>query len=171
MTPNRLIHYRPFKEEHLVSLLPEGKLKLSRPDKFNDPWDCRMHYHVLTDPAGRERVIKHWTELRRKKFPHISEAKRALMAYEFKSTLSKVADGLDTESIVSKRRLMSHSCGGITPARILASVSNSTQGAHHLRRQKRSNTYPLTRLSAFSRVAMNLFSPNRRIGRTKPSGG
>jgi len=94
MTPNRLFHYRPFKEEHLVSLLLEGKLKLSRPDKFNDPWDCRVHYQIPTDPAGRERVIEHWKELHRKKFPHISEAKRALMAYDFKSNPSKVADGL-----------------------------------------------------------------------------
>jgi hypothetical protein len=94
MTPNRLFHYRTFKKEHLVALLSEGKLKLSRPDKFNDPWDCRVHYRVPTDPAGRERIIEHWTELHRKKFPHISEVKRALLAYEFKSTPSKVAEGL-----------------------------------------------------------------------------
>jgi hypothetical protein len=94
MTPNRLFHYQTFKEEHLVSLLSEGKLKLSRPDKFNDPWDCRVHYQVPADTAGRERVIEHWKELHRKHFPGISEAKRALMAYEFKSSPSKIADGL-----------------------------------------------------------------------------
>ena len=52
ITPNRLFHYKTFKEEHLVSLLLEGKLKLSRPNQFNDPWDCRVHYHVPTDPKG-----------------------------------------------------------------------------------------------------------------------
>src|SRR5216683_6638787 len=57
MTPNRLFHYQTFKEEHLVSLLSEGKLKLSRPNQFNDPWDCRVHYHAPTDPAGVERRL------------------------------------------------------------------------------------------------------------------
>jgi hypothetical protein len=94
MTPNLFFHYQPFKEEHLVSLLSERKLKLSRPDKFNDPWDCRMHYQVPTDPAGRERVIEHWKELHRKYLPNITEAKRALIAHDFKSNPSKIADGL-----------------------------------------------------------------------------
>jgi hypothetical protein len=92
--PNRLFHYRPFKEEHLVSLLSEGKLKLSRPDKFNDPWDCRLHYRVPTDPTGRDRVIEYWKELHRKHYPHISETSRALLAYEFKSNLSKISEDL-----------------------------------------------------------------------------
>jgi hypothetical protein len=92
--PNRLFHYQTFKEDHFVSLLSDGKLKLSRPDKFNDPWDCRVHYQVPTDPAGLERVIEHWKELHRKHFPRISEAKRALIAYDFKSNPSKVSDGL-----------------------------------------------------------------------------
>jgi len=94
MTPNRLFHYRTFKEEHLVSLLSEGKLKLSRPDKFNDPWDCRLHYRVPADPAGRDRVIEYWKELHRKHHPYISEARRALLAYEFKSHPSKIPEGL-----------------------------------------------------------------------------
>ncbi len=94
MTPNRLFHYRTFKEDQFVSLLSEGKLKLSRPDKFNDPWDCRVHYHVPTDATGRERVIEHWKQLHRKKFSRISEAKRALLAHEFKTNPSKVGEGL-----------------------------------------------------------------------------
>jgi hypothetical protein len=94
MTPNRLFHYRTFKEEHLVSLLSEGKMKLSRPDKFNDPWDCRLHYQVPTDPAGRDHVIEYWKELHRKHYPDISETRWALMAYDFKSHPSKISDGL-----------------------------------------------------------------------------
>jgi hypothetical protein len=94
MTPNRLFHYCTFKEEHLVSLLSEGKLKLSRPDKFNDPWDCRPHYRVPADPAGRRTVIEYWKELHRKYYPHINEAKRALSAYEFQSDPSKIQEGL-----------------------------------------------------------------------------
>jgi hypothetical protein len=106
MTPNRLFHYRTFKAEHLVALLSEGKLKLSRPDKFNDPWDCRLHYQVPTDPAGRDRVIEYWKELHRKHFSHISEAKRALIAYDFKSHPSKILDGLAN----AEKRLYETSC-------------------------------------------------------------
>src|ERR1700730_11885588 len=94
MTPNRLFHYQTFKEDHFVSLLSEGKLKLSRPDKFNDPWDCRVHYQVPTDPAGRQRVIDYWKGLHRKYFPHVTEARRALIAHDFKSNPSKIANGL-----------------------------------------------------------------------------
>lgn len=185
MTPNRLFHYQTFKEEHLVSLLSEGKLKLSRPDKFNDPWDCRLHYRVPADPAGRDRVIEYWKELHRKHHPYISEARRALLAYEFKShplkyqrvwqmqkSVCMKLSATDTAFIVLQRSLMFHSCGRITQVRIPASVSNSTQGAHHFRLQKRSNTYPLIQLTTFLRmITMYLFSPNRRIGRMKPSGG
>lgn len=94
MTPKRLFHYRAFNEAHLVSLLSDGKLKLSRPDKFNDPWDCRLHYRVPTDPAERDRVIEYWKKLHRKYYQHISEAKRALLAYEFKSHPSRIPEGL-----------------------------------------------------------------------------
>jgi len=101
MTPNRLFHYQTFKEEHLVSLLSEGKLKLSRPDQFNDPWDCRVHYQVPMDSAGRERAIDHWKELNRKHYPHITEAKRAIMAYDIKSNPSKLEVALaKTEAIL-----------------------------------------------------------------------
>jgi hypothetical protein len=94
MAPNRLFHYRMFNEDHLISLLSEGRLKLSRPDKFNDPWDCRVHYRVPTDPSGRERVIEHWKELHRKRYPQISETRRAFMAYGFQSNPEALADGL-----------------------------------------------------------------------------
>jgi hypothetical protein len=94
MTPNRLFHYQTFKEEHLVSLLSEGKFKLSRPNQFNDPWDCRVHYHVPTDPAGIERAMQHWKESDRKHHPEISEAKRALIAYDIKSHPDKLMDAL-----------------------------------------------------------------------------
>jgi len=185
MTPTRLFHYQTFNEAHFISLLSEGKLKLSRPDKFNDPWDCRVHYLVPTDPAGRERVIERWKELHRKHYSRISEAKRAWMAYGFKSDPSALANGLaNTESIfykpsatntvfiVFQKSLTRHSCGGTTPARTLAFVWNSTQVAHPLRGQGRSNTYPLIRLTTFSlTTTMNLFSPNRQIGFMKPSGG
>src|SRR6266446_6960125 len=115
MTPNRLFHYQPFKEEHLVSLLSEGKLKLSRPNQFNDPWDCRVHYEVPTDPAGIERAMQHWKELNRKHHPEISEAKRAFIAYDIKSNPAKLMDALlKTEELLYDhlcKRLFADSCG------------------------------------------------------------
>jgi hypothetical protein len=48
---DRLFHYKRFVESHLISLLCEGKVKLSRPDNFNDPWDCRVHYQAPTSKA------------------------------------------------------------------------------------------------------------------------
>src|SRR5438132_12109539 len=94
MTPNRLFHYQPFKEEHLVSLLSEGKLKLSRPDQFNDPWDCRVHYHVPTEPEGIERLMQHWKEINRKSHPEISEASRAVVACDIKSNPKQLKECL-----------------------------------------------------------------------------
>jgi hypothetical protein len=88
--PERLFHYQRFVEAHLISLLSEGKLKLSRPNDFNDPWDCRVHYRVPTTPEERARVIAYFTEVHRKHHPEISEAKRALDAYELKSNPSKL---------------------------------------------------------------------------------
>jgi hypothetical protein len=53
-----------------------------------------VHYQVPTDPAGRQRVIDYWKGLHRKYFPHITEARIALIAHDFKSNPSKIADGL-----------------------------------------------------------------------------
>ena len=76
MTLDRLFHYQSFVEAHLISLLSVGKLKLSRPDRFNDPWDCRVHYRVPTALEERERVVGHLAELHSKHHPSISEAER-----------------------------------------------------------------------------------------------
>ena len=73
---NRLFHYRRFVESHLVSLLSEGTVKLSRPDGFNDPWDCRVHVQVPTDTQGRKRLLDWLTESHRKWYPSVSEPER-----------------------------------------------------------------------------------------------
>ena len=83
--PNRLFHYKHFVEAHLIALLSEGKVKLSRPDKLNDPWDCRVHYQFPTDSEGRERLLNWLTEMNRKHKPSISEAQRTLIAQDFRS--------------------------------------------------------------------------------------
>jgi hypothetical protein len=81
--PNRLFHYQRFKEPHLVSLLSEGTVKLSRPDSFNDPWDCRVHFQVPTDALGRKRLLDWLIEQHRKWYPSISEPDRVRIAQMF----------------------------------------------------------------------------------------
>src|SRR5260370_15709151 len=94
VTPTRLFHYKRFNQEHLISLLSEGKLKLSRPDQFNDPWDCSVHYHVPTEPEGIERLIQHWKDINRNSHPEISEASRAVVAYGIKSNPNQLKECL-----------------------------------------------------------------------------
>src|SRR6266566_1112741 len=89
MMHDRIFHYQPFVEAHLISLLSTGKLKLSRADSFNDPWDCRVHYQIPTDLEGRKRVMASIAEKHRKRFPSITEAQRALRVHELASNPSK----------------------------------------------------------------------------------
>ena len=88
--PDRLFHYQRFVEPHLVSLLSGGTVKLSRPDSFNDPWDCRVRYQVPTEPEDRKRVLAYLTEMHRKHFPSISEAQRRRVANDFMENPSKL---------------------------------------------------------------------------------
>ncbi|HVH74728.1 MAG TPA: DUF2971 domain-containing protein [Stellaceae bacterium] len=92
--PERLFHYQRFVEGHLISLLSAGKLKLSRPDSFNDPWDSRVHYRVPTDLEERKRVVAHLAEWHRKHYPMMSEAERDLRAHEFMSHPTKLEAAL-----------------------------------------------------------------------------
>jgi hypothetical protein len=94
VTLNRLFHYQRFTEEHFVSLLSEGKLKLSAANQFNDPWDCRVHYRIPTDSEGIKRTIRHWKELDRKHHPEITKVKRAIIAYDIQCHLDKLETAL-----------------------------------------------------------------------------
>jgi hypothetical protein len=91
MKPARLFHYQRFVEAHLISLLSIGQVKLSRPDSFNDPWDCRVHYQVPTEPDDRKRLLLYLTEMHRKHHPSISESERRRIADDFMANPSKLA--------------------------------------------------------------------------------
>jgi hypothetical protein len=58
-------------------------VKLSRPDSFNDPWDCRVHFQVPTDAPGRKRVLDWPIENHRKCLPLNSESERVHIAQMF----------------------------------------------------------------------------------------
>ena len=83
--PNRLFHYQRFVEDHFASLLRERKVRLSRPDSFNDPWDCRVRFRLPTDTTGRTRVINWIIEMNRKYSPNASESERLRKAQYFMS--------------------------------------------------------------------------------------
>jgi hypothetical protein len=91
--PNRLFHYQRFVESHLVSLLSEGTVKLSRPDSFNDPWGCRVRFQVPTDAPGRKRVLDWLIESHRKWLPSISESERVRIAQVFALNPAKLEEG------------------------------------------------------------------------------
>jgi len=84
--PDSLFHYQPFNEAHVISLLSERTIKLSRPDKFNDPWDCRMRYRVPETVDERNRALAWFEQMHRKQYPCMNEAERAVIMYRHKST-------------------------------------------------------------------------------------
>jgi hypothetical protein len=92
--PNRFFHYRGFKEAHLVSLLSEGMVKLSRPDGFNDPWDCRVHVQVPTDTQGRIRLLDWLTESHRKLYPSRSESERVQITQWYRDNPEKLEEDI-----------------------------------------------------------------------------
>jgi len=93
--PNRLFHYQRFNPDYTASLLTERKIKLSRPDNFNDPWDCRVHYQMPPDEMRKKDVIDWITTAHRKHHPEISEAKRARLAFELKSDDARLRQGFE----------------------------------------------------------------------------
>ena len=95
--PDRLFHYQKFVDEHLVSLLSEGKIKFSRPDKFNDPWDCRVHYRVPTNDAAKKRVFDWPIGEHRKRHPSISDSERARLAQNCISDITEFSRKMEKE--------------------------------------------------------------------------
>jgi Protein of unknown function (DUF2971) len=70
-------------KDHLVTLLAKRTVKLSRPDAFNDPWDCRVHFIVPRDQQGLKR-LKRWLA-DPEKFPKVARPERRRHAREFVS--------------------------------------------------------------------------------------
>jgi len=92
--PRRFFHYQKFVEEHLGSLLSAQRVKLSRPDAFNDPWDCRMHVREPHTPEETTRILGWMTEMHRKHFPMVPEARRALLVYGYKANPEELKKAL-----------------------------------------------------------------------------
>jgi len=87
-----LFHYQRFVELYLVSLLADRKVKFSKPNSFNDPWDCRLRFHAPTNDEEAKRLVAWLTEMNRKHSPEVSEAARALKAHALLSDRSKLIE-------------------------------------------------------------------------------
>ena len=71
-----LFHYQTLREDYLTTLLAKRTVRLSRPDAFNDPWDCRVHFTLPGDQQGRRRLVQWLAEQHRQNFPEMTEAER-----------------------------------------------------------------------------------------------
>jgi hypothetical protein len=83
--PSLLFHYQPFNESYLRSLLTDGRIKFSSPDSFNDPWDCRVRYHIPSTEEEKRSYFDWVTQQHRKYYPEIDETERAVRAFAYKS--------------------------------------------------------------------------------------
>lgn len=89
-----LYHYRKYTESHLVSLLRDGSIKLSRPDTFNDPWDCRVKVRMPKDEDEIQRQIEYFKILHRRIYKNISEEIRLQLADELLNSPEKFKNAL-----------------------------------------------------------------------------
>ena len=71
-----LYHWQRFAPEHLETLLRDNAIWFSRPDSFNDPWDCKPCFanSFADDPVEVERHVKDYAEITRKHRPDIPES-------------------------------------------------------------------------------------------------
>ena len=82
MAITSFFHYKKFKAEHLETLLRDESIKFTRPDMFNDPWDCRVKYRVPRNEKEISDLVEYFKYLNKKVYPHISDQARENSAQE-----------------------------------------------------------------------------------------
>jgi hypothetical protein len=97
-----LFHYQRLVEDHLITLLAKRTVKLSRPDAFNDPWDCRIHFNVPSDQRERQRLRRWLADWHRKRLPDKSRAERRRHTSEFMKPAKLEANLLEMEELMYK---------------------------------------------------------------------
>ncbi len=95
MVPKFLYHYQPFNIDHIKQLLSDGEIKFSRPDKLNDPWDCRIHYSIPSNDGERRDAIKYFIDVDRSEFPDLSPAARAVKESGINAELTEHDENLN----------------------------------------------------------------------------
>ena len=80
-----LFTYKTVREEYLVALLAKRTVRLSRPDAFNDPWDCRVHFSVPSDKPELRRLLQWLATRKDRKNPPFGRHERRQRAHELRS--------------------------------------------------------------------------------------
>jgi hypothetical protein len=108
-----LYHWQPFNEERLKRTLLQNQIYCSRPNDFNDPWDCKPHFNteILDDQAENERHANWAVEVWSQHYPGIPEVvkqqKRALLLadrIQAAKYLTKISEGM-VEAINARYRV------------------------------------------------------------------
>src|SRR5882724_4097956 len=81
-----LYHWQRFDPEHVTTLLRENVIWLSRPDTFNDPWDCKPCFNsdFADNPSEVEKHIASYIDITRQHRPDIPEEFIAQRMKEFR---------------------------------------------------------------------------------------
>ncbi|MGA2937893.1 MAG: hypothetical protein ABSF52_12415 [Syntrophobacteraceae bacterium] len=79
---DRLHHFETFTVERLKQITIEGKIHLSSPNDFNDPWDCRPCFNMATldDPEIYEHHAKWSDTISRRHNPNVTEEEQVRLA-------------------------------------------------------------------------------------------
>jgi hypothetical protein len=95
-----LYHWQPFDEARIRPLLEHNKLYCSRPNDFNDPWDCKPFFNtdVLNHPIELNHHITWAIDLCRNR-TRMSEADIAHMAHTLANDPSKATEIIGQLSI------------------------------------------------------------------------
>lgn len=82
-----LYHWQGFVPDHLEALLRDNKIWFSRPDAFNDPWDCKPCFasDFANDPAEVEKHVADYAVITRKRRSDVPESFIAQRQQEFRA--------------------------------------------------------------------------------------
>jgi hypothetical protein len=89
-----LYHWQRFNSGHLETLLRDNVIWFSRPDTFNDPWDCKPCFssEFTGDPVEVEKHIADYAEITREHMPEVPECFIAQRQLEFRANPQLLAE-------------------------------------------------------------------------------
>jgi hypothetical protein len=95
-----LYHWQRFVPEQVTTLLRENVIWFSRPDTFNDPWDCKPCFNsdFADNPAEVEKHVASYADITCRPTPDIPEEFIAQRQREFRDNPKLVAGKVDAIS-------------------------------------------------------------------------
>ncbi len=79
--PKYLYKFRSFRDKNHMAMLTDNELFFPSPNKFNDPFDCRVP--IRYDDFTKTEFIRYWTAVYRRDFPRARDYEIRKMAKEF----------------------------------------------------------------------------------------